>query len=327
MQGEIINLTVITSCSSRKKLHPTRNLQLRNYSMESSQISQWLDALKNAKSNKMRAEDMYIGDHFSKVKEIYRSGKYDQTKNGLWIMSAGYGLLNSYELINSYSATFANNQTDSIIHNGSREERERYHQFWVDEIMDQRTKYLRHMNSNISSLQDEIYKNQSLLIISSKTYLMAFKNIFIKIIKEIGQIDYFFVISADPPYYLSDLGAVPLKTNINMRKIVGGTLNSLNARVARMIFKSNSKNLPSTEEVMNAFNNLQVQSNDCSKRVLRKKISDMDVEKIICNQLEKEKNISKSNCLRKLRDLGFACEQSRFNKIFKEINKSGSFHE
>lgn len=101
---------LITSCTDRKRGTVAPNLQARALTARSpdGRAQQWVKRLETAGPARSAAVDTYVGEHWFVARNAA------QRASGLYVISAGYGLINADDRIHPYAATFTRAHADSV---------------------------------------------------------------------------------------------------------------------------------------------------------------------------------------------------------------------
>jgi len=105
-----MKIALITTCTNRKSKVPDADLcasSLPKGNLQST-ISSWENHLGRDR-NKIPAKDLYRGRGFSEVRKTIENNNL-----GLWIISAGLGLISGSQLVPSYNLTVAPSKKDTI---------------------------------------------------------------------------------------------------------------------------------------------------------------------------------------------------------------------
>ena len=95
-------------------------------------------------------------------------------------------------------------------------------------------------------------------------------------------------------------------------------MQALNVRVAEHIINSLDGMQVSLESARAVVADLASKSPPL-KKYSRRTMSDEEVRSFVAEELKSNTRVSKSALLRKLRDQGYACEQTRFSALFSEV--------
>jgi hypothetical protein len=111
-----------------------------------------------------------------------------------------------------------------------------------------------------------------------------------------------------------------LPADARLQAKVGGVRQALNARLAAEVLK---KYDPKTgfAPVRARFKRQLAQSKDLIP-FNRKPMNDSQIVSFVRQELRRDSTTSRTRLLRKLRDGGMACEQSRFGRIFEQTKES-----
>ena len=279
---------------------------LRNWKGSVCQRFYWWKKAIEKQTPATTVRDCYAGDAWS---QAIAAEKVSPTKNQLWVLSAGLGLLSANQTIPNYSATFVNNDLDSVAsdHLGKID--------WWNMLVGWRREL-----TGIGCIADLAAANsQSVFIIAvSSTYLAVIKNDLVSARGELSSPDNLLVISAGTRR-LPALGASLLPIDAKFENFVGGARATLNARMLRHIvekYKSRRISATQVSEYLSivATNLLKPRSFE------RLPLNDKQIATFIRKQSELIPRSSASALLRILRDGGSACEQKRFHRIYKSIH-------
>jgi hypothetical protein len=119
----------------------------------------------------------------------------------------------------------------------------------------------------------------------------------------------------------TELESLAVTLNAGLAEELGGALTSLNARVVRWLVSFGTAKL--TRSTVRRY--VSQLAERCNRREVPKRTKMTDVE--IRQHIQKEQRAlyrSRSALLRVLRDKGYAVEQARFGKIYKEVTEASS---
>lgn len=256
----------------------------------------------------MPADALYKGDHWKVALSTLSLSKELGFELDLSVLSAGMGLVQHDEPIPSYAATFTPGDQDSI----SRD--------MTDSVASGRAwwKAVSTSNGHESSTNFEALAvadpDSPILVTGSMHYLDAIADDLKICQAKLRKPEMLMVISTGAP-----VDTVPniLPTDGRFRTLLGGSMLSLNARLARFVLEKCHQDL--------RFNVVReaLESVSCDLPPLdapnRQALSDDEVRDRILELLESETHPSHSRFLRILRDSGYACEQGRFRRLYKDV--------
>ena len=109
-------VNIVVTCTDRKKAPVNRRLRLRSVRTADIQkrAEHWVGSLETTDSVQVPARDLYAGVHWSVVRELSDASREGGLSSRVWVVSAGYGLVEIDSPLKPYSATFARGHEDSI---------------------------------------------------------------------------------------------------------------------------------------------------------------------------------------------------------------------
>ena len=301
---------LITNCSSGKSSKLGKKVQIKSICNENHSPSKaWLELLKR-KKNLLEAIDVYVGDHWSQVKDVFNANI------PVWVVSAGYGFISAKEKITSYDATFNGNHENSVSRFFYGSTLAEKNSIWWDQIND---------TNSLSSAGpiERLYKsNESdvFFIVVPPNYLKVLEPELKKLVAS-GVINdkNTFIISSKQNLEPS-LKEFFFQSKDNLCKKLKGSRISLNIRLANYVIKRLETQRDISSQVKSIYKGL-FEELPPAEKFNRKKMTDEDVFQFLRGELQSrnDKFPSASYLLRVLRDNGMACEQKRFGKIYKEF--------
>jgi hypothetical protein len=316
-------VNLVVSCSNRKRYETAPGLaahELVGFDVQT-RLDSWRKRLKTVKAEKYPAEDLYMGEHWSVVRGI----PSDATSRGwnvrLWICSAGYGLIRPSSHINSYQVTFAPSTIDSAA-NGAKDRG--VLQAWWKGVCSYAIPGEQSIPRSFADLALK-YPRTPLVVALSADYLNAVEEDLGVLLHHAFFRQYLSIISCG-----TSSKHIHWKNNLlpcdgKLSASLGGTLTSLNARVARFLFEFQANAEPSVDRMAALVRSIETRT---LAPKLRTPLSDRDVTKFIREGLEKTPPISKTKLLEDLRGAGKACEQKRFGELYMRLKQGAQqdFH-
>ena len=305
-------LNVVVTCTKQKRIAAPKELSvgaLTKGSVEE-RFQVWKQRLSSTEVEKCKAGDLYSGDHWVAVKG-FNSAKFDIKT---WITSAGYGLLELDDRIAPYAATFSKANSDSIFNKVSMEEQIDASRLWWRQLTSWRmTSHSRSLKSLARSRSSEPF-----LVVASDKYLRAIGDDLAGAAKELDNSNLLSILSAGCKT-LPGLNENLLPCDARLQHVVGGALRSVNTRVASHLI-STSSSLPNFSKLKARLTKLMKDLPDLPVYD-RSPVTDDDVLKYLLTELRKDSSKAHTPLLRKFRDGGRACEQSRFRGLYKQVKK------
>lgn len=306
--GNNCKLHFITSCTQSKSSKLGRPVSLS--SIESNgdlNVDEWLQKLfKNPP--KAKAIDVYNGDHWSVAKDIL-----DKYADELWVLSAGYGLINANTEITAYDATFSAGSESSISNHFAQalslKDRNKY---WWNKLTETND-----FTISLNYLFDQ-YKGDIFVIAAAPAYLKVIQEDIIDCISS-GIIDekHLLIVSSETVNTLDNY-SVKTKEKLRTHREIKGSLISLNNRVARYLLSVGYQNQFDITEMKKSYLAIDNEVKDV-KRASVRKVTDEELTNMIRVELASTQGIriSASILLRQFRNAGLSCEQKRFFRLFK----------
>ena len=297
LQEHRINL--VTSCTDRKSLRVSLAMRSVKGLTVEQRLSSWVESLQNP-SERCRAVDLYQGEHWKIAQRLHASANVS-----LWVASAGYGLIHAESHLVGYSATFVHQNPDDVTRGTGRSSDRR--EWW---------NALRQHGDVAAPPLSEIGASGPVLVAASSAYIDAMADEITDAISDGAEV---LLVTASKLDGSLESRRIPVEGRF--RNILGGSMQALNIRVAEHIVNSVDGSLLTLEIARNIVADLAEQSPPL-KKYSRRLMSDSEVKDFIVAELKTSSCSTKSALLRKLRDQGFACEQTRFSTLFSEVKTS-----
>lgn len=293
----VINL--IVTCTDKKSLGPVVQARQLPGSAVEDRVSCWVDMLRT-NTLTTSAEGLYQGDHWSVARSML-------DKVNLWVASAGYGLVHARAELVPYSATFATGQPDTVTTGAPGERISNERRAWWDGLQTL-------LNPRGPRLADLVSTGPT-LIAASKAYLDAM----VPEILEAGRCEHGLLIvsASEAPVEVRQLR---LPASGRARMVLGGSMQSVNVRLARHIISSLESQDLTIEVAAEEVRRLEASAPPLDK-FERSKVSDSDVKQFINHQLKLNPRASRTGLLRAFRSTGRACEQGRFHRLFQDCSE------
>lgn len=318
-----MGIDVVVTCTKRKRYIPDPTLFFEKFIYDDVQVlsQQWMKAT-NPISQKYAAADLYMGAGWHLACKAFKSAtKLSETDSApcrFFILSAGYGLLNSDDYIPSYEATFATGSNQigrSIVSTVPTVER---HQAWWSAINQQRY-------GVPTPIADTMRPNNYCLTVASQDYIDAIIPDLTQMTKSYNT-DHLAIVSIGTnisqmpdslqPYFL------PIDVRIeHLLKVPRTTINQAAAfwlldQVIPNTGWSRRKLEPAIREA------IEQASVHAPKREPGQRMTD---EKILDWIREEYRNPVRSTVgqlLQTLRRKGWSCEQSRFSRLYRTVTET-----
>jgi hypothetical protein len=307
-------LNIVVSCTDRKRLSVPLGLRLRAIrDMPLRQrFERWWDRLSGAREQSVQAQDLYMGDHWHVCRSLPAMAEAKGFRPKLWIASAGYGLVAADALLRPYSATFTTGQPDAVA--TAAEGPQGLRNWWS--LLAGRRGPLR---GAPRSLADVVRSAPSchVLLVCSPTYVKALSDDLGEAVDEMANRDRFLIVTSTASLS-PKLQEQVIPSEGRLKRLVGGALPSLHARVARKILGEVQRSRLSAPDLRVRYQALLRRTPELPHHD-RIAMTDLQVRRFVRATLRREPTLARTPMLRQLRDSGYACEQARFGTIFREV--------
>ena len=311
-------INIVVTCTKRKRLPPADGLEMRGIDARDvdSAFAEWSSRLERCSAEPIHARRLYAGDHWSVVQSLEDVAVASKFDPAIWVCSAGYGLIGIDTNIKPYSATFSSRHLDTVCRwnrhsdSGPNDGRSWWEcqQAWSGPEPS--------MPRSIAEIA-ALNPRSPVLIVASRGYMRAIAGDVQRATRLLTDPDLLSIISTGTNA-LPGLQDNLMPSSSSLQRTVGGSLLSLNIRVARAVL---SEVTPSEMRAsfLRAKLSRRVSEALPTPRYLRERMSDEEVRKYIEDSLMEDFNVSWSFLLRRLRDKGKACRQERFSHLFKFV--------
>ena len=319
--GRAVNLVV--SCSNRKRYETAPGLAVRELvgSDARTRLQTWKGRLKTVRAEEYPAAELYMGEHWSVVRDIPSDASDHGWNVRLWICSAGYGLIQPNTLIKSYQATFASGTGDSV----TKEPIGRMAaQSWWTGVCSYSFSGEPPFPRSFEALV-RAYPRTPLIVALSADYLYAVEKDLRIVLQHPFFQRYLSIISCGTDSQHSGWKDNLLPCDGGLSASLGGTFTSLNARVARFLFGFQAHTGPTVDRMAAFVRSIEKRTAAPQPRIPQ---SDVEVAKYIREGLKKTPSASKTRLLEEFRAAGKACEQKRFGELYMQLRQGAQseFH-
>lgn len=302
------NVHVVVTCSNRKRHKVPDRLRVGNLRERGSvqRFSAWTDRLSTSSVSDFPAVDLYAGEHWQIARNL--PDQIAPRAATLWVCSAGYGLIPASASIRPYAATFSPGGVDSV-----GEDRSAVREWWTrltewpgpaaDEPRSFTDLARRDTDATIIAVLSDAYQR------ACATDVIAAANL----LRDTQQLSVIGPATND----LADL-VVPVTARLQPH--LGGSLLSLNTRVAAFLLRSSvadDHNL-SRARLRERVKQTTIATPARAVRAAGQRLTDEEVRAFICEHAG-EHAVTSTGLLRRLRLSGRSCEQARFGQLFAEV--------
>jgi hypothetical protein len=311
-------VNLIVSCTNRKRFAtvPQTCVQTAGGNDLDTRLARWRRNLRSAATGDHRADEVYMGDHWSVVRTIPDVARAAGLRVQLWICSAGYGLIRPETQIKAYQATFARGEDNYV---GARlpEDEHTLHRWW-DGVCAYRFPMRNEPPRTLAGIA-AAFPHTPILVALSADYLNA-------VAEDLGRVlalpyfrDHLAIVSSgsEQPHATWKHHLLPCDASVAGK--LGGALTSLNARIARHLVQSAAK----AEFTVEALTKVAASMSRGSGKPVPARIpqSDTNVAQFIRKAMAQPPCASKTRLLQAFRKSGQACEQKRFGAIYTRVRQ------
>ena len=308
-----LNVHVIVTCSKRKRGRIQDRVRLSDVVAPCvpERAERWVSTLARATGPKVAARDLYQGEKWTQLRELEQQD-IDGADLRFWILSAGYGLVPFDAPLLPYSATFGQDDSDSVIHKAfDVTPKEALAGWW------RALSAWEGPTNEPRSIGDLVRKNPdcSLMIAASPVYLQAIEEDLASAEDAMAAPARLTIFSggADSNGNASRL----LAFDGRLRNRFGGSLMSLNVRVlSAVLHAAGDFTSSSAQRAIDKW----MEDTPKPAQPQRERMSDAAVRRFVRAELVEAPELGWTTLLRKLRAGGRACEQKRFRSIHLEIH-------
>ena len=284
-------LTLVVTCTERKSVSASPRHQVRNLAPGSLQrrAVRWSSSVSDA-TDTLPIGQLYQGEAWSQVSRLREAAGGAGFDPMLVVVSAGLGLRSLDSHAPAYSATFTTGHADSVAR-----DRGEAQAWW------------RHVSRSPASLDPKKTFAGPTLFVLSESYAHALAD-------DLGDMAH-----REDILIFGGAAGLPehqrMPADGAMRKHLGGTLTSLNTRMAsawlERLRTPNLVDATSREEWLDWKEGVRE-----VEHFQRRSIQDSAVRDWIRDARTRDPALSRTRALRLLRDSGIACEQRRFATLF-----------
>ena len=308
---------IVVTCTKRKHRSPKDPLKFRHITKSSIEegFSAWVDRLNGTDDGTLPARELYAGDHWTVASSLEQVAASSGFRAAIWVCSAGYGLLHIDSLIKPYSATFSSSHLDTVCRWSDGKYRRDYRRVWW-ELLSQWPGPEMAAPRSIAGLA-ATFPTYPLLVVASRDYMEGLLDDCREARDTLDDPDLLSIVSAGS----RDLqGLTPnlIPSDVSLRRLVGGSVRAFNIRYTRKILLDMDYEELRASVLHRKCSDIVAQSPRLPA-ISRAKTRDEEVRRFIWTSLEQQGITGYTRLLRRLRESGMACSQSRFSRIFESV--------
>ncbi|GGO01969.1 hypothetical protein [Micromonospora parathelypteridis] len=300
---------IVVTCANRKNLPVPAALRVGAMSdyLPRQRLAEWIRRLSDPGQPSTAATSLYAGEHWAAARQLATSARVEAQ---LWVCSAGYGLIPATAYVHPYAATFTLRADDSV-GRSSTDNRDWWHGLteWVGPEPGTPRSFHELARTN---------PDDTIIAVLSETYLRSCSH---DLRRAAGQLrDPHRLTIVGPAQAEPDLNELVIAVTARMRPAVGGSLLSLNVRVAQRLVAliTADPNTHRRSHLRALAHQLAVTAPLSTPRARGQRMTDDEVKSFI-RPLADAGPTSATRLLRRLRDSGKSCEQARFRQLFNEV--------
>ncbi len=298
-------INIISSCTSSKKYSPSDLLELTNiddHLLLEDACELWINNININKSSQYKASQLYKGAAWKvtlEIKEILNK----KTPTNLYVASAGYGLIHSDKEIYSYDCTFSSGDSNSISKFNNYLENPSNIIWW----------------DKINTFSSDSFSSESyFFIVLPHDYLVASQNFIQEIIHKYDKKVFIFIANKKSVPSFMDQNIVKFDSRFNSFQ-TGVMINILQRAVFWLSNEIIMKDIPLVHKDLQNHIDMKLAQYKTFTMPVRKQLSEEEIYEKIRLMILYNNISSATQGLKYFRQLGFACEQKRFGKLFNEI--------
>lgn len=310
---------IVVTCTKRKRLPAPARLRLGSVrkGTPADVARRWTEHLEQATTPKVRVASLYAGDHWQIAAGLPAAAASCGVKAQLWVLSAGYGLIAGSAHVAPYSATFSVGHPDEVLRRFNDPDTSAVRDWWAS-----LSQWPGPQAGDPRTLTDLVVRSPHtpIVVIASPKYLAAIQDDLLKARTALADPATLIVVSAGARGR-GPLAESMVECSARLQASLGGALMSLNVRVARSIIEKGPK-YPWTVAGFQRLLETLPMDESTGRSPTREAVRDEDVRTFVRKALRANPGARHTTLLREYREAGYACEQKRFGRLFKEVEQS-----
>jgi hypothetical protein len=310
---------ILVTCTKRKRFAAPARLRLGavGKGKPGDVARRWTERLEQTTAPKVHAASLYAGDHWQIAAGLPAAAASCGVKAQLWVLSAGYGLIAGSARVAPYSATFSVGHPDEVLNRFSDRNASTVRDWWAS-----LSQWPGPQANAPRTITDLVVRNPRtpIVVVASPKYLAAIQDDLLAARSVLADPATLIVVSAGARGR-GPLAESMIDCSARLQAALGGSLMSLNARVARSIIERG----PTYPWTVGRFQRLLEElpmDESAGRASARKAVTDEDVRLFVRKALRANPRARHTMLLREYREAGYACEQKRFGRLFKEVEQS-----
>jgi len=298
-------INIISSCTNSKKKIASEAFKIASFKTDmqlESVIDIWNKNIEKETTRVYEATKLYKGGAWKATLDTNTmlSKKFNTS---LYVASAGYGLIHSKTKICPYDSTFASSTANSIT------------KFIVNADKNANVQWWNMINKfKLSSFQ----KGSYFFIVLPHEYLSAAQDTIKLLIENFDKNVFIFIANKHPiPLFMKN-NIVRFDSRFNSFQT--GVLSNMLQRAVLWLSTEIIKNeIPLCHQELQKHIEIKMKNFEAFNMPVRLKLTEEEIRIKIKSMILEDKTLSATKGLKNFRNSGYACEQKRFGKIFKEV--------
>lgn len=298
-------INIISSCTNSKKQTPSEAFKIANFKTDmqlEDVINIWNENIEKETIQVYEATKLYKGAAWKATLDT-TTMLATKFNTRLYVASAGYGLIHAETKICSYDSTFASSTANSIT------------KFIVNADKNANVQWWNMINKfKLSSFQ----KGSYFFIVLPHEYLSAAQDTIKLLVEKFDKKVFIFIANKHPIPLFMKKNIIKFDSRFNNFQ-TGVLSNMLQRAVLWLSSEIIKKEIPLVHQELQKHIDAKMNNFEAFNMPVRSKLSEDEIRNKIEKMILKDKNLSASKGLKNFRNSGYACEQKRFGKIFKEV--------
>lgn len=309
------DLHIVLSCTNRKRAPSDDYPRLRDVGLQdvSERAAAWIEMI-GPRPPTTEASRLYAGEYWRAGMALAETaGQFFATK--VWILSAGLGLISAADVVPAYGATFSAGHRDSVVPAGTDRPPGDVRRDWWSLLASWRGPAPDGQPRTVNELA-AAEPSATTVVCAGREYVNAIASDLKDARTSMGSPSRLLVFASGPPDAELEGAWVGVPGRVRMR--LGGSMASTGPRAAQAAIEAHG---PTGElDPMSARALVRSLAEACAPlpRFDRKRLSEDEVASWISTHVASHPGATKSTALRRFRNDGMACEQSRFGRLFDE---------
>jgi hypothetical protein len=315
-----VNLHILVTCTKRKSRAAAPKFLMQNVagSTIDRRLANWTERLSKAHGPGIEARELYAGDHWRISCGLPGMAENRGFASTLWVISAGYGLIQASDRVQPYSAAFSPGHIDCVVpasHPGGIVDG--FHRWWKA-----MGKWRGPVPGQPRTIDQLVRRDRSgtFLVIASDLYLRSVWDDLVKAKKSLAKSGRMIIVSAGTKEF-GPLAECAVPVDARMQEVLGGARRTLNVRMARFLLS-----WMTPDQSMAKIQRRCAQAMEGRELFVwepRERCTDAEVISFIRRETSHEQRVSATLLLNKLRqEAQRACEQKRFSRLFRQAREA-----